>query len=255
MANRDLVKFGGFDLEEAEENERELQRGSSNFLKLGQGRNVVRFLPPKPGEKAFVIAHQHYIEIPGAQSKLNFNCPRLMSKKPCPACARAAKLSSSGNPIDRGKADKLYPRKRVFANVISRSAPEAGVQVLAFGKQVHEQLIAIRRDMDLDFTHPQEGRDIVIIRRGAGQNDTSYKVLPAKADTPLGDMTLIDQQPDLKRFAVVPTDEELQEKMGGGSSDEEDLDEGEGYQPPKGKGKPASKASAVDDAIDAEFDE
>jgi hypothetical protein len=251
--SKNLVKYGAFDLAEAEANEKELAKGSSNFLDVKEGKNIVRVVPPLPGRKTFVVVHQHYIEIPGAQSKVNFNCPRVMAKQPCPACSQAERWASSGNVIDRGKADKLWPRKRVFACVVSRANPELGVQVWAFGKQIHERLIGFRKEQDIDFTDPVKGFDVIVLRRGTGM-DTKYTVDLARKETPLAPSAeavneLIQSAPDLGRYGTVPAASELREKFtgeGGGGASDEDLSD----TPAPKKGR-----TAADDAVDADFDD
>lgn len=258
-----LVKYGTFDVEEAEENEKELKRGSANFMELSQGKNIIRFVPPLAGKKTFVIVHQHYIEMPGSEEKLRFNCPRVMARQPCPACAAADRLAQSGNPLDRTRAEKFWPRKRIMGNALNRATPELGVQVLGFGKSIHEELIAIRRDDGIDFTNPENGYDISINKEGSGMKTRYKRIQPARSPSPLaagGDAinALIQSQVDLGRFAVVPSKNELDEQMEEAGGGLDDLTDGPLPEPPISRGtnkaaaRPAAR-TAADDAVDAEF--
>lgn len=216
---QEIQKYGSYDIEKAEEEQKQLDsEGGGDFYKMKVGRNVLRFLPPPAGQKTpFVVAYQHYVDVPGAQGPVSFVCPRMMAKKPCPACAKAEELRRTGNPADSELANRLTPRRRVFANVIDRKEPDRGVQIAAFGKQIHEQLVGLRRDPDAggDFTDPQGGFDIVIERTGTGRLDTEYKVYAARRQSPLGNPDWIEQQFGLQRYASPKSAQEIMNLLSG----------------------------------------
>jgi hypothetical protein len=252
----DLVKYGSYSLESADEEQKDLDSSKgADFMKLSVGRNVVRFLPPKPGvTKPFRVIHQHYLRPPGSSGPVVLTCPRMEARKHCPICEEADRYKRSGNPADRDRAYELFPSRRVFANVIDRKDPEAGPKVLAFGKTVHEALIAIRKDDDAggDFTNPNDGFDIIIEREGTGATDTKYKVLPSRKQSPLGDLDWIEKQHDLERMAQIRSAEEIAKILSGEGDDA-------GRKPPKDvtpKPPRASKSSrsAEDDIEDAEVE-
>lgn len=222
-----LVKYGSYDLEQAAEEKEELGKGGAgaDFLKLQTGKNVVRFLPPKVGVRSpFKVVFQHFVKLPGMTNPVTFACPRMTNKQPCPACAKADELKSTGNPADADMARELFASRRVFANVISRANPEDGPKILGFGKMVHEQLLAIRQDEDSggDFTHPEDGFDIVIEKSGE-KLTTKYQVRPARqgsllASDPGQMQDWIDMQHNLDALQRVPTREELAKMFGGEAS-------------------------------------
>jgi hypothetical protein len=246
MAN--LQKYSDWSMDEAEEAEKELEKLGSNadFLKFDKGKNVLRFLPGKVGEKPFVLVQQHFIEIPGSTSPIVFACPRIHAKRACPACEQADKLRASGNPADYDRAGKLIPRLRVFANVISRKDPEKGPVVAAFGKQVYEQLIALRKNEDAggNFTDPgPNGFDVIVEKSGEGLK-TEYKVWPQRKTSPLGNDEWLDVMHDLKRYARVASPEELNRMLGSqGASPAPQARTG---------GRSAPRRTAADDAIDTD---
>jgi hypothetical protein len=222
-----LVKYGAFELTDAEEESRlgEDEGGVSEFLKLAQGKNVLRFLPPKPGVKPFKIIYEHFIETPGQKGRMRFCCPRLMAQCNCPACNEMNELRKTGNPVDRNKAWSLKGKRRVYANVIDRAHEDEGVKVFAFGKMIHEALLTIRQDASDggDFTNPTaEGFDIVIMRKGEAL-DTEYSVLAARNASPLSAHPRqmedwIADQFDLDSYARVPDEEELARMFSGQST-------------------------------------
>ena len=267
MAN--LVQFGAYTLDAAKEEREQLEReGGADFMKLGVGRNVVRILPPARGKQTpFRITYQHYV--PTADGVWSFTCPRLEAKQNCPLCNYANRLRKSGKPKDRDEAYKLLPKRRVFANVINRGEPEKGPVVLAFGKTIHEELVRLREDEDAggDFTHPVHGIDVIIDREGSGKTDTKYSVNLARKSGPIHpDAAQVAEwasmMEDLERFATLPSDEELQQKM------EELFGEVAPSAPPQrtrqssGDGggqrraqRPPRQRTAQDDIQDAAYDE
>ena len=197
-----IVQWQPVDLEAARAVAAEVAlQEDGEFMKLAVGKNVVRFLPPAPGQKTcFVVVHEHYIDVPGAKGPFVSACPRMMEKKPCAMCARVAELQHSGNPADRETAYRMRAQKRIYSNVINRKQPELGVLRLGYGKQIFDQLMAILEDEDAggDFTNPTEqGCDIVIERTGTSKEDTKYSVRCSRKNSALGDMSLIASQPDL----------------------------------------------------------
>jgi hypothetical protein len=207
-----IVNYGSYDIEAADTEHEDLSRGGGNYMKLEVGRNVVRFLPPPPGRNTpFVTTFQHFLNLPGIAEPVIFNCPRLMARRGCPACAKGEKLKATGNPKDADAARDFWSSRRVFASVVDRNDEDAGPKILGFGKMIHEALVAIRRDEDAggDFTHPEEGFDVIIERTGSGKTDTRYTVRPARKSSPLGNFEWIETQPDLRHLAKVPTIEEI----------------------------------------------
>jgi hypothetical protein len=205
------------DAAEAQAAEAQRLSGGGTY-KLAAGKNVLRFLPPKVGMKSpFVTVTQHYLE--AGQKKVSFVCPR-MAKRQCPACEHADKLSNSGLGQDFEVAKQFNSKLRFFGAVVDRANEELGPQVFPFGKQIHDQLNAIRRDATIggNFTHPDDGFDIVITRVGTGMQ-TEYTVAAARNQSPLhqdpavaGDW--LERSPNLARYALVPNPEQLKRTLG-----------------------------------------
>ncbi len=159
-----MVKYGSFDMEDADDIDNEMSKSfSAEWMKIKVGKNVVRFLPPPLGSKALRMVWEHQLNLPNGDFR-NFACSRLMAEKACMICRKADQLKATGNPADFDRAKGLFPRKRIYANVIDRSEPEIGPKILAFGVKIWDQLKEIREDEDFggDFTNPETGFDIVI---------------------------------------------------------------------------------------------
>lgn len=252
-----LVKYGEWSADEAEKEKEDLAKSGTGaeFMKLAVGRNVVRVLPPALGKKTpFKVFYQHFINVPGQTNAVSFACPRMEAKRYCPACEKADALRATGNPADYDLAGQLFAKRRVFVNVIDRKNPESGPKILAFGKTVHEQMLALRTDEDAggDYTHPANGFDLVIEREGTGKNDTSYKVFPARKQSALGNDEWIMMQHNLDAYARVPSQEELERMIKGQPSGSSGTRPAAG-----GGGRPAGgkRRTAADDAIDTTGEE
>ena len=214
-----LVQFGAWGDDSFKEDNNAVDALSSGLIdKIEVGENVYRILPPslESGRNSpFKITAMHFIDgVPGAEKKIVFTCPKIELKEPCPACQEADRLARSQSKADRDRAYSISAGLRVYCCAINRAKPEAGVRVLSFGKQIYDQLKAIRKSPRLggDFTNPfANGFDIIILREGTGQNDTKYDVKAdrnpsALAATDAEMQAIIDSQPSLEQFidCVVP---------------------------------------------------
>lgn len=220
MSN-DLSLYGDFTLEAAEEEIAAAKRRSSKIIrKLEAGTYRFRFLPPRAGSSTiFYESDEHYVELPGGKGT-GFNCPREMAKQPCPVCRDVARLlvsANAGNAADADMVEKLSPRHYFWAAVIDRDDPTNTIKPFRFGKTVYEQLLGFRRKMNLNFSHPVSGIDIVITREGSTKNNTEYNVItnPEGRTRLLADddamLEMLTSIPNLKETVCrVPGEEEIQ---------------------------------------------
>ncbi len=260
MSNDNLVDFGDYTDEAAQEEAEDLAKSGGQFAKIPIGESQWRILPPPKGETSpFKTVYQHYIKLPGMEKGLTFACPRIHDRRHCPACAQANKLKGSTSKTDQRMARELQAGRRVMCNAIQRTSNgDVGPQILAFGKQIHEQLNNLRNSRQGgNFTHPIEGFDIVIQRKGQGM-DTEYHVSAARDDSQLSESVeemndWISNQADLSSYALPPSEDELQEMMqqlpgapttGGGRSTRQ--------LPAGGGGRSSRRRTAEDDAFNEE---
>jgi hypothetical protein len=179
-----VALWGDFDDESAREqaDRDEKDRGVGKFLKLKEGKTILRVLPPARGEKVpFKTVWEHNLKLPGGN--VAFACPRNNFKLPCPACQQESKLKQEG--MDE-RAKGFRAKKRYYANVIVRGEEELGPRIWGFGAMIEEDLMSIRNDGGVNFSHPISGVDLIVTRKGTGENDTEYKVIAnPKGPTPL----------------------------------------------------------------------
>lgn len=243
-----IVKYGAYTPEAARHEAEEVSRMvKTTFMDWKVGRNIVRILPPPAGRNSpFVFLATHYIDAPGAEKKVVFNCPRLMAKKPCVACAVAERLRSGGNYADAKAAENFEPGFAVITALVDRARPELGPMLARFSKKQHEKLRFLREDPEagVDYTDPIDGHDIVVTRTGTGKKDTRYEVAVSRKSTPLGDMGWLDMRPSLGRTVYVPTPEEIREMLESGNL-------GDVVRTVSGKGAPSAGEGRRLKAVDA----
>lgn len=224
------------------------------FLKLGQGQNFLRFLPPVTGKQVpWVHTWQH-----GWGSGSNYrtvNCPRMMSRPPkaCPICEERDRLLNSSREADRKSAGSLKPKLRVITEVVNltnEDERDKGVQLFAYGRQINDALSGILQagKMGGDFTHKKSGFPILIVREGEGV-DTNYPTISATPDRgPVEGEWLLDRH-DLDRYTKLPTREEMEGALKGigirGSS---------ASQPARHSGH-SGRPNVTDRAVDVDDDE
>jgi hypothetical protein len=189
----------------------ELAKKPSQFIsKLPVGKTVMRFLPPAPGKKSpFRVYYQHFVKgIPGVADCV-FVCPRMEMKRPCPLCTLKARWEASDDSTKINAAKDLEPRSTTSALVIVRGEEEQGVRVFRMSYSVHQALLEIRNELDMNFSHPIDGCDIVISRKGTGPTDTRYRVIPdPRGKSPLASSEaemaeLLGSMPNLDSFVKV----------------------------------------------------
>ena len=217
-----IQKYGSFDIDAADEALLEASRsGNGDRLKLKQGQNILRFLPPPVGRRQpFAIIYQHWVTT--AESKrVPMNCARMMAKQRCAACEKMDDLLRSNNSADKAAAEDWKAKRSVAVNVIDREDEDRGVQLLNFGDMILKQLIAIRKDARAggDFTDAEDGFDIIIERTGE-KKSTKYAVRGARNTTPLHEdpsvaAGWIDNQVDVDRLKLVPSYDDQLEMLGG----------------------------------------
>lgn len=215
-----IQKWGSWTDEEADKDRKELE-SKGNFFKIQKPRTQLRFLPPRKGlSNPMVKTYQHFVDLVPNDKRTTviFNCPRRMSggKRACPLCAQAERKKATGRQADKERAYELFPKLRVYSAIIDRADEDKGVQIYPFGKTIMDKLLNLREDGD--FTHPINGYDIQIIKKGSTKNDTEYDAKMARNASPLtDDAELLDEWldalPDLVQYAFVPSDDEIREKM------------------------------------------
>lgn len=212
-------------VEEYEKTHVESTRDS--FVKLEEGDNVVRFLPPKPGEKipwARAMVHRIPGSNPRGQDKAGWDKRVLCvastpgpngEKQRCPICAVREKLERSGSAADQATAKTLRPKLQVWAEVVvlTTEAEEAkGVQIFNYGAQIDEGLLGLLQGrFGFNFLHHQTGAPVLIKREGQGMS-TKYGGIRA-LDRASIDVNLLRQRKDLARFVKLPTREEMADAL------------------------------------------
>lgn len=255
MSN-ELTQYGTVDLDmmaqEAENLDREIAERQNRVdkLKLKEGKNVLRFLPPKSAKdkNPFFKTYIHYLRNPAQPERSGrpVICPQKTTGKPCILCAKVSQLRRTGNPTDKEIASDLSSSMRILANVVDLQDSQKGVQVYEFGQVIYKELLSYMRKPEEDpsavgnFTHPETGYNVVIERTGTTKETTRYQVRTAKAASPLANMDWLTQMHDLPATISAISDEKIQAILEGQNpdmdfppKDDSKVSDDDLYDPPK----------------------
>ena len=208
----------------------ESQSNNSNigFAKLNQGRNVLRVLFPKGDKSLFYSEGFMHFNL-GEDGKTTVTCPKTFGEhRPCPICSYADQLLKSKDKNDQSLGTRLKRRKRVYINVLNRDDEKAPDEpkVLSIGVTILRPLLDVICDPDYgDITHPTDGRDITITKKGAGLK-TEYTVVVKPNTSPASKAVtteeLEDQMADLDSLFKDQSVSELEAIISGdGEEDDE----------------------------------
>ena len=217
MASTNIVKYSGFSAADAAEVAEEAAKGSTGgFFTPKEGKNILRILPGRQGQKTILNVPQHWVKLAGMEEGKSVNCASLIESKPCLVCEYMSRISQTGNAADFKIAEGLKPRRRNFAAVILRTDEGRGALIWGFGKLVLDDLVELQGDYG-DFTNPNEGYDICVRRKGTGL-DSKYKVTK-DVEGPLSDDAdmlnqMLEALPNLESLREVPTREDIIEMCG-----------------------------------------
>lgn len=209
-------KYGSYSVEaSAEDGALVASISAGGRIKLQDGDNFVRILPPKLGKKTpFRVTEQHYIKIgSGTDAKtIVFACHKTERVGECPGCKLEAEFKAQGLTKEARDASANIC---IMALAINRMAP-AGAQVLEVKKQVYLDLQAIRQRPrgGGDFTNPgPDGFDIIINKSGSGQQ-TKYSASPDRGSCPACESDaeldeIMDSAPNLDDYVKTEIPEEF----------------------------------------------
>ena len=156
-----------------------------------KGRSVWRFLPPMKGlgGNPFFQVWVHYVRDVSDRNQIvaQGQCPSKMSNLPCVVCAESGRLRRLGGKENEDRAADLRAEFHVYANAVNLEDKEPKVLVMDMPQTVYTKLNTILKDKTAggDFTNPDKGFNVVIIRKGEGRNDTEYDAIPARASSPI----------------------------------------------------------------------
>lgn len=205
--------YGEVDLDEMQK-EWEATAKRQPVMKLQEGRNVLRVLPPPAGERRpFKVFWVHAVGS-GTKNFRSFQCPEKTLNEPCKACEKVSDLYRTGNAADREVANKMRVKREAFCNVIDMLHPEKGVQVLRLAEGTYRDLLGFMvgdektGEPGVNFTHPVTGTTVIIEREGTERN-TKYKCsLGRSGAKPLANMAWLEQMHDLSEFVrAMPADQ------------------------------------------------
>jgi hypothetical protein len=207
--------------------------GDFKFWSPSDGRNVVRFLPPKEGKEDFYSETMIHYNLGPKQNKQAV-CRKAAGEKSCPACDFVDELFK-GDKDDEKLAKKIKAKMKYYYNVVDRSLEEddegyGEVLVYGGGVSVFEEILGIICDPDYgDVTDSEKGFDIIINKSGKGL-DTEYKVNARPKQSEIGIEDWETKLVDLDVLTNAKSEEDIIHLMEEGewparSSDDDDEEE------------------------------
>lgn len=137
---------------------------SSDRIALKDGMNKLRFVSPPGDEEPWREVMRHFL--PKEYRLENFTgAPLCLGTKECPGCQLVEKFRAMGQDTS---ADKVKAQRRYIFLVFSRDFPnnemgELAIKIVEVPPTVFQGLAKVAQEWD-DFTHPDTGYDIQIMR-------------------------------------------------------------------------------------------
>ena len=156
---------------------------SDTFLKVEEGTNAVRILPPKEDDSDFyAMTKLHRIPMADGMVK-NIHCRQVHGEQ-CPICNLYYSLWKEPTK-DETLARQIKGRDRYYMNVVDRESGE--VKILSIGIILFKKIIAAMVDPDYgDITDPEAGHDFKIIKVMEGQWPKYDQSAPRPKSSPTG---------------------------------------------------------------------
>ena len=156
---------------------------SDTFLKIEDGTNAVRILPPKEEDGEFyAMTKLHRIPMQDGNVK-NIHCRQVQGEQ-CPICNLYYTLWKDPTK-DEDLARQIQGRDRYYMNVVDRAS--GAVKILSVGIILFKKVIAAMVDPDYgDITDVEEGHDFKIVKIMEGQWPKYDQSAPRPKSTPAG---------------------------------------------------------------------
>ena len=157
----------------------------NNFVKLEDGDNLLRILPPKEDDQEFYAETKiHRVPTGEEDNVRNFHCRRVQDEA-CPLCDIYFALWRTGRKEDEALARVIKPRSRYYMNVIDRASGE--VKILSVGVILFKKITGAILDPDYgDITDLKTGHDFKIHKEMEGGWPKYDQSAPRPKSTPTG---------------------------------------------------------------------
>jgi len=202
--------------------EEKVDKKDPKFIKLKDGDNRVRILPPLKEDGMFFLMYgQHYID------NQFVVCPKKTNDDPCPICEFVSKLYR-GDEDSKTLAGQIRARDKYIYNVIDRDNEEEGVKILQTGVKIFEVIIGRVVDPDIgDITNLKSGFDVIIKKKQQGGFPNYDGTDVARKPSLLSDdiekvKKWMNDRFDLEKEIEVKSYDELAKLLDGGEVDFED---------------------------------
>jgi hypothetical protein len=147
--------------------------GSKNYMKLNEGSNIVRVLPPWSDRGDFFIK-VGYHRLPNRIAD-KVVCPNFtFEQDDCPICKRGRQIY---NKYGKDASKIFMPQKRALLNVLDMKKADGVVYVMDCGSSIINPILNFMNEMNDDsLLDPEQGFNVSIKRRNES-GFTKYDVM------------------------------------------------------------------------------
>lgn len=169
-----------------EQLKKETSFGDVNYVKLKEGPNQMRIIPPKEPREDFWLEVEKSFNV-GPNSKVVTRPSQY--GLPDPVSDDIAKLKKlEGDDVAQKRADAMKAKKRAMMWVVMRAEEDKGYQLFDTNYMVLRDILAVMTDAEYgDITDPKEGTDITInYTPGTKKSFPKWNIIPKRSNSPLG---------------------------------------------------------------------
>ena len=182
----------------------QVARGSGDFYRLQDGKNVLRVFTFKHKVTkrdftlgSYVEGSPHAPKVGSTAEELDREChvhftddgPVNCSREPdCEICQESAEFQASKRKADQDIGRRMGARRQYNVNAVDMADPTGGMKIVALPPSVYSDILAFLTsgEYDVEELFGAKGRDLVIIRDSKKSPADMYKVQLRDADKSKG---------------------------------------------------------------------
>lgn len=192
------------------------------ILKLREGDNCIRILPPTASRTGQFFGLKIYVHNTVGINKDSFLCVDKMDwirnktdLIKCIICSEGRKAKVAGASDEEIR--EFIPYRKFLFNVVDMDKPHEGIKVWIAPSSVVDDIMILCLDKRTksfkDISSPQNGQNIYITREGQGVR-TKYKGIQLEDPSPIARPEWLDQMYELENILIIPTKKDFETLFG-----------------------------------------
>ena len=190
--------------------------GDINWMKLVDGKNIIRILPPWSEEGRF-FQRVGFHRSPNSYSDKALCVNFTFGRNNCHICKKGRSIIEQHG---KDVAKPYWPGKRAYLNVLDMKAGDGIVRVLEVGPQILNPILNYIAELDCDdLIDPDKGFNILLTRKKEG-SFTKYEVMVIPKPSNLTQLgynvdAILEGLVDLSKLTKEPEDDKVLEILDG----------------------------------------